>query len=251
MHFVGTPRPPRRALHATTDLDDFAMITYRVDTERLRRRVSTPFVPDVFDFDDGTQGSLVSAVPFLDRDFFFGLLPFVKVSCGQINYRAYGSVDGVRGVWFFGTSLDHPFVVLPRVAWRMPWHRDRIRIDSDWDGPGPVTWRLAATGAWGTAAVDLVGTGAPLARLDGFASLDETIEVLTHPMCGWYQRTQGGVGHYTVWHPVLEPQVAEVRSARFAVFEDLGLVAPGAEPHSALLQRTVHFDVHTPPRRLR
>jgi hypothetical protein len=250
--FGGTPRPAPRWCHASTALDDFGIVTYRVDTERVRRQVPDAFVPDTFTFDDGTDGALVSAVPFIDRDFAFRFCPWVTVSCGQVNYRAYGRVGDRRGVWFFGTSLDHPFVVLPRWAWQMPWHRDRIRLTADWDGPGPAVVRLDATGGWGSAAAELRSTGHGVERLDGFRDRDETIEVLTHPMLGWYRRRRrGGLGRYSVWHPVIEAERATVSHARFAVFEDLDLVSPGTEPHSAIVQRTITFDVHTPPVRER
>jgi len=253
MTFGGTPRPAARWYHSTTELDDFALISYRVDTERLRRRVPAAFDPDLFTFDDGTSGSLVSAVPFLDRDFCFRAVPQITLSCGQINYRAYGSLGGVRGVWFFGTSLDTPLVLAPRWLWRMPWHRDRIDVEASWAQPGPARWRLSATGPWGVADADLTVTDQAMGRLDGFADADDTAEVLTHPTTGWYRRRSSGassIGEYTVWHDVMDLARAEVHHSRFKVFEDLDLVSPGAPVHSALVQRSVHFDVHTPPHRL-
>lgn len=251
MTFEGTPRPAPRWTHATTELDDFMMITYRVDPRRLDDVTPSEFRPTVFPFDDGSEGGLVSAVPFLDRDFHFNRFPVVKVACGQVNYRAYGTLRGERGVWFFGTSLDSIFVALPRYGWRMPWHRDRVRIDADWaPADGRARVRLSAVGSWGNAACDVVTTGAPFDRIDGFRDGDETKEVLTHPTTGWFRRTDGRLGKYTVWHPVFDPRPCDVRYARFEVFEDLGLVDPDTRPHSALVQPTIHFDVHTPPHRL-
>ncbi len=250
MSFRPGPRPPARWSHASTFLDQFALISYRVDLEALAASLPVGVEAEAFTFDDGTQQGLVSAVPFLDRDFRFHFAPFVKVACGQINYRAYVRVGGVRGVWFFGTSLDSIFVALPRYAWSMPWHRDRIRIEADWDGPGPARIRLSATGAWGTASHDLVDIGAPLERLDGFAGVDEMRAVLTDPVDGWYQRRDGRLGHYSVWHEALTVRPWAVRSARFAVLEGLGLLTAETPVHSALVQRSVAFDVHTPPIRL-
>lgn len=226
------------------------MVSYRVDAERLAAILPAEVEPDVFAFDDGTEGSLVSAVPFVDRDFHFRFFPLVKVSCGQVNYRAYVTFRGERGVWFFGTSLDSVFVTLPRYVWQMPWHRDRLSVTGDWDDAGRCrSWSFEASG-WGEGACRLSATGGPLARLDGFADLDETIEILTHPMVGWYQRRRGGLGRYSVWHDVLGLRPCAVEAARFVVFERLGLVEPGAMPHSAVVARTVHFDVHTPPIRV-
>lgn len=250
MTFGGTERPAPRWCHAATELDAFAMVTYRVDAERLAGVLPDGIVPDRFTFDDGTEGALVSAVPFLDRDFHFRFCPPVKVSCGQVNYRAYVTFRGERGVWFFGTSLDSVFVALPRLAWRMPWHRDSIEIVHRWAAERCEAWSLTATG-WGAGSCRLEPTGAPLARLDGFADLDETLEVLTHPMVGWYQRGDGGLGRYSVWHQVLSLEACAVPQARFEVFERLGLVDASQPPHSAVVARTVHFDVHTPPTRVR
>ena len=250
MTFGGTQRPPARWCHAATELDQFAMVSYRVDAEALGAVLPDGVEPDVFTFDDGTREALVSAVPFLDRDFHFRFFPLVRVSCGQVNYRAYVTFRGERGVWFFGTSLDSVFVALPRRAWQMPWHRDRISIAGTWDGDECRSWRFESTG-WGEGSCRLSATGAPLERLDGFGDLDETVEVLTHPMVGWYQRRRGGLGRYSVWHEVLGVRPCTVEEARFAVFERLGLVEPGVIAHSAVVARTVHFDVHTPPTRVR
>lgn len=250
MTFGGTKRPAARWCHAATELDEFAMVSYRVPTEALAAVLPEAVEPDVFAFDDGTSASLVSAVPFLDRDFHFRFFPLVKVACGQVNYRAYVTFRGERGVWFFGTSLDSVFVALPRFVWQMPWHRDRISLEGSWDADRCESWAFSAAG-WGAGTCRMAATGEPLGRLDGFADLDETIEVLTHPMTGWYQRSRGGLGRYTVWHDVLGVRPCAVDEARFAVFERLGLVEPGAEPHSAVVARTVHFDVHTPPTKVR
>ena len=250
MTFGGTERPPARWCHAATELDQFAMVTYRVDPERLSALLPDGVEADVFGFDDGTSAGLVSAVPFLDRDFHFRFFPLVKVACGQVNYRAYVTFGGERGVWFFGTSLDSVFVALPRWAWQMPWHRDLISIEATWDGDECRSWSFAATG-WGEGACRLSATGAPLERLDGFRDLEQTLELLTHPMVGWYQRRRGGLGRYSVWHDVLGVRPCAVAEARFGVFERLGLVEPDATPHSAVVARTVHFDVHTPPTRVR
>ncbi|HEY5155588.1 MAG TPA: DUF2071 domain-containing protein [Acidimicrobiales bacterium] len=250
MTFHPGPRPPARWSHASTYLDHFALVTYRVDLDALAATLPPGVGAQRFRFDDGTESGLVSAVPFLDRDFHFRAAPFVKVSCGQINYRAYVEVGGRRGVWFFGTSLDSVFVALPRLAWSMPWHRDTITIEADRAGPGPDRMSLRVEGRWGSAEYDLVDVGAPLERLDGFADLDDMHTVLTDPVDGWYQRRDGRLGHYSVWHEALEVRPWQVKAARFAVLERLGLIAADTPVHSALVQRSVVFDVHTPPRRV-
>jgi Uncharacterized conserved protein (COG2071) len=246
MDDLGTPRQRHRWHHAAAELDDFAIITYRVDQDRLAALLPPGVVPQVLPFDDGGRGALVSAVAFRDRDFHFRFCPPVGMSCGQINYRAYVLVNGEPGVWFFGTDLDHPLVLLPRLLWQMPWQRARISIEAQ-----PGRWHLAANDSASASHCELTVTDRPLGRLDGFADAAATVRILTHPADGWYQRRDGAIGHYSIWHEVLAARVCSPESARFPFFEKLGLITADAAPHSAVSQPTIHFDIHTPPRRRR
>jgi hypothetical protein len=243
----GTDRPTPRWHHASTTLDHFAVVTLRVEPERLRRRVPSRFVPRTFAFADGTTGSLVSVVAFIERDFAFRFAPFVRISGALVDYRAYGHVDGEPGVFVFATSLDHPLVVLPRLLWRMPWRRELVRIDGRWDGSGPARLEIATDGAAGLA-LELTGNGETISALDGFADPDEAVEVLTHPMVGWYG-DDDDLRRYSVWHAVLVPQEATVQHVRIPMFTELDLVDASVDVHSALLVEQASFDVHTPPRR--
>lgn len=245
---TGTDRPPRRWHHASTTLDHFAVVTLRVDLDRLRSQVPTRFTPRSFRFADGTTGALVSVVAFIERHFAFRFAPFVRISGALVDYRAYGHVDGEAGVYVFATSLDHPLVVLPRALWRMPWRREPVRIDGRWDEPGPVRLRVSTDGDAGLA-LALRGRGRPVGLLDGFVDADEALAVLTHPLAGWYG-DDADLRRYSVWHDVLEPQEATVEHASIPVFEALGLVDGTDAVHSALLVERATFDVHTPPRRV-
>ncbi|MEV0348754.1 DUF2071 domain-containing protein [Nonomuraea sp. NPDC050680] len=242
MSFAGTPRPRPRWFHARTELEDFAIVSYRVDADALARQLPEGFVPMKID----GPGALVSAVAFRDRDFHFRFLPSVGIDCGQINYRAYVTAYGHTGVWFFGTSLDHPVVAIPQHLWGMPWRRDRIRIEADWDAD-PARWRLVA----GDARCEAVEPAEPLTRLAGFTDEPDWLERLTHPTLGWYRRRDGRVGVYSIWHPPMRPRYLVADSARFPVFERLGLITPDTAPHSILAQARLSFDIHTPPRRFR
>ncbi|MCU1453638.1 MAG: hypothetical protein JWN46_1784 [Acidimicrobiales bacterium] len=238
-------RPARRWCHATTGLDDFAIISWAVDPERVAALLPAGFVPDV-----RGDRTLVSAVPFLDVGFRFRFAPYPRLSCGQVNYRAYVHRGNETGVWFFGTSLDSPLVLVPQRLWRMPWHRDRIALTATWEGDRCVSWRLDVTGGWGAAAIELRGTGRPLPLAADYADQPEASRLLLDPTNGWFRRRgDGGVGRYTVWHEPLALEAAEVVDARCQVFTDLGLIAEDEPPAFAGLQRRVQFDVHTPPTR--
>jgi uncharacterized protein YqjF (DUF2071 family) len=237
-------RPALRWTNAQTVLECFGMFTYAVEPARLAR-----CLPDGIVVDERAGTGLVSAVPFLDRDFRFRALPFAKVSCGQVNYRAYVRLGDQRGVFFFGTSLDSVFVLLPRIVWRMPWHRDRLRIEASWgDGDRCAAYHLDARGAWGSAVVHARGTGRRLPDPACFTEAADCRATMLDPFTGWYLRRNGrGLGRYTVWHEPLDLEEVVVDEARFQVFDDLDLLDAGQAPLAAGVQRSVAFDVHTPP----
>ena len=148
---LGAVRPPRRWCHASTRLEHCLRVIYRAEPSAVREVVAPGFEPSLFRFDDGTTSALVCAVAFIDRGFSFRFFPWLRVTGGQIDYAAYGTMAGERGVWFFGSSLDSPFVLLPRLAWRMPVHRDRVHIAASSAPSGGPRVQVTSAGSWGTA----------------------------------------------------------------------------------------------------
>jgi hypothetical protein len=102
-----------------------------------------------------------------------------------------------------------------------------------------------ADGNWGAATVALTSFGRPFGG--GASSVGAT---LVDPMIGWYPRSDGGIGRYSVWHEPLQLQEAVAEVARCDVFQRLGLIDTGQTPSGAGLQRRVEFDVHTPPAKI-
>jgi hypothetical protein len=53
----------------------------------------------------------------------------------QTNYRTYvvDQETGERTVWFFGTTLDHWSIVIPKYLWRFPWSEASISFDVDYE----------------------------------------------------------------------------------------------------------------------
>jgi len=244
------PRPDLRWLDATTILEQFALVTFDVDPVALATALPPGLEPEVRTLDDGRVRGFVSAVSFRDVDFRFAVAPWLRVSFFQTNYRAYvRGPDGRQAVHFFGTTLDSPLVGMPRYLWGMPWHPGRSSIESSWTDAGVCDeYRHRCAGRWGSADVSLTGSSEPLGRLDGFADAEDAAHILTHPLDGWFARPDGRLGRYGVWHPRMTLQLGTASVARYAVFEELGLVEAGAQPHSVLLTRAVEFDVLLPPR---
>lgn len=241
-------RPRARLTDVSSSLRDFVITTYDVACDRL-----ASFLPPGLEVErvtiEGRERALVSAVSFLNTRFYVHFAPFVKLECGQTNYRAYvRRKNGERAVWFFGTSLGSPFVMLPRHAWRLPWHRMHLTRSSRWEGErlGSLSWHARAEGA--EERLELEGTGRALGVLAGFDTAEDTHAILTHPLVGFLRRRDRKLVTYGVWHAPLVMEEAKVREARFELFERLELVTRSQAPHSVLVQRATDFLVRLPPR---
>ncbi len=237
--------------HSSSWLDHLAIVTWAVDPGRLARLLPADWVPLRWER-SGTDVSLVSMVSFLDRDFRFNFWPWTRLRCGQINYRAYVRHRDQTGVWFFGTSLDSRLVAVPRALWKMPWHRDHIQVSAVWHGDRLDHMQVHASGPWGGADADLVTANGPVGAppIAGLAMGADLSDVLVDPFIGWYGRTNGGVGRYSVAHDHMKMTPCRALSARSAVFERLGLIGPHTHPIDARATRQIRFDILTPPRRL-
>ncbi len=243
---LSAPAPALRPRDVTTTLADFAIITFAVDPERLQRLLPADFIAQRFPLEGGER-ALVSAVPFRDLDFRFHFAPWLRFAFGQTNYRAYVLYRGEPCVWFFGTSLATPWVLVPQILWRLPWHYARMRFDTAWNDGRCRHYHLTTTASWGRAAVEIEGTDEPAGVLPGFASEAETALLLTHPLSGYFYRRDGLVGSYSVWHERLRPTRGLARRARFELLEELGLIDALSKPHSVLLQERSEFHIYLPP----
>jgi Uncharacterized conserved protein (COG2071) len=244
------PRTRRRWLDATTILEDFALVTFDVDPTALAAVLPAPLTPEIRALDDGRRRGFVSAVSFRDVDFRFAVAPWLRASFFQTNYRAYvRGPDGRQSVYFFGTTLDSPLVAIPGRMWGMPWHPGRTSITATWSAEDVcLSYRHTCRARWGAADAELFGSGEQAGRLDGFADAEDAAHILTHPLDGWFARPDGRIGRYAVWHERMRLTVGSAIRARYAVFEELGLVDPDARPHSVLLTPAIEFDVLLPPR---
>jgi len=244
-------RPVAAGIDAVTTLRHFAIVTYAVPPARLR-----PLVDERFDLDcievDGASRALLSVVPFEDQDFRAAALPSPRLRCGQTNYRIYvRDGAGRRSVWFLGTVLGSWSVVIPRYAWRLPWHYGRFTFACRQEPSGRYSrYRVETRSRWAPARLELSDDVQDASVFPGFPD-DETARViLTHPLTGYYTRTDGRLGTYSVWHDRLFLRAGRVVSAEFGLLDRLGLVplAEQARPYNVLIQPSTEFVVKLPPR---
>jgi uncharacterized protein YqjF (DUF2071 family) len=245
-----TLAPRQRWSDVSSELRDVAITTWDVDPAALATHLPPWLAPDRFIL-EGRERAFVSAVTFLNVDFFVGFAPFVRLTCRQTNYRAYVRRGAERAVWFFATTLGTPWVLVPRSFWCLPWSRSRGEHQAIWEGERLERLRWSVTSARGHEDLACRGTGELPGRLPGFATAEETALVLTHPMVGYLRRRSGDVATYSVWHEPMRTERAEPERARFELYEHLGLVERDRAPHSLLVQRQIQYLVMLPPRRVR
>lgn len=112
---------------------------------------------------------------------------------------------------------------------------------------------MHSASAWGSAELSLRQPVQQAPTYPGFADEETALFCLTHPLVGFYHRLRDRrLGAYRVWHDRLAVQPAELLSARFALFDRLGLVNYARQqfPHSVLVQPINDFTVYLPPTRL-
>ena len=236
-----------------TTLANFAIVTYFVEKSALRPHVHERYELDCVTAPDGTQKALISVVPFLDRDFRFICCPWPRFAFGQTNYRAYvtDSETGEHLAWFFGTSLDSWSVNIPHYLWKLPWHRGRIRFDTQYDQEASryTRYRMETQSKWAPAELELKDTGLPPQELAGFEDLETGLVLITHPLRGVFYRRDGELGSYSIWHDRIQVTEAKITRASFPLLEKLELVPEGdtAAIHSVLIQPEVDFTIYLPP----
>jgi hypothetical protein len=242
--------PRKRFLNAETDLEHFALINYALPPERLRPLIHPDFTLMTRKI-AGTEMAMMSAVPFVDKDFCFTNLRILgKYRFGQINFRVYVlDPEGRHCVWFLGTVLGSITYHIPRRIWKMPWHHGRFEIDTDYRNNKYQRYQINVTSKWATSRIDLQDSGEPYELGAGFDSMDEMKLILTQPIEGYYYKTNRKLGNYRIWHDELILTKAEPNDLYFQVFEDLGLLSieEMQNPHSVWITPKTYFKVELPP----
>ena len=245
-------RPLPSGIDVDTTLSHFAIVTYLVAPEVLRRHVHSRFELDVVDH-NGCDAALVSVVPFVDQDFRFSRFPWFKRRFGQTNYRAYvtDTETGEHVAWFFGTSLNSLAVGVPRYLWKLPWHKADIRFNCSYDASRGryLSYRMETHNSWADASLELEDTGTAPRALKGFADLETGLVLLTHPRRGYFYRRDGKIGSYSIWHDRLQTTVGRVVNEKFDLLNSLELVTNGdlSSAHSVLIQHQTAFTIYLPP----
>ena len=247
-------REKRSLLDVNTKLQHFSLISYAVPVARIKKYIPEPF--ELWTFTNkGEKFALISAVPFFDYDFsFYKLSKFPKFNFCQTNFRTYiiDKRNGQHAAWFFGTTLGSLSVYIPRLVWRMPWQYAKYKINTLREGGRYTNYQISFKSKLGDGIVHIKDTDKSLDLLQGFETMDEQILILTHPVLGYYNRLNHGIGTYKIWHPKMNLTHCTVENLYFELFEKLGFLSKDEmlKPHSVLITPKIEFDVLLPPRKV-
>lgn len=243
--------PQKRFLNAQTALEHFALINYSLPAERLRRYIHPDFEIVTRNI-EGQQMALMSAVPFVDKDFCFTNLQILgKHRFGQINFRVYVlHPNGHHCVWFLGTVLGSLTYIIPRKVWKMPWHHGKFDINAEFYEGKYRNYQINVRSSWATTRICLEDTGIPMNLEPGFTNMDEMKLIMTQPIEGYYFKTNKKLGNYRIWHDELIMTSAKPKDLYFQVFEDLELLTKEEmqSPHSVWMTPETYFKVELPPK---
>jgi hypothetical protein len=238
-------------------LEHLALTTFAVEPARLRRLLP-PGVEPATVAAAGGEAALVSAVSFIAHGLSVDGWSWLRFSGGHVDYRAaVRSPEGEPAAWFLGAAMSSPVAWGLRGLWAMPWHRAAVSVGAGAGAGGAAgdgRYRVAVADHRWTATIEADagpgGEGADGAGLDGFDRMEQAANVLVNPQLGLFRGRGGRLTSYRVEHSPPPPTLARHRTARVTLFEDLGLVEPGASPHSVLLVGGFDIAVELPPRRV-
>jgi len=248
-------RSRRSLLDVNTQLEHFAIISYKVPIDKIQHLIPAPFQLWTF-IEDETEYALISAVPFKDRDFsFYRISKMIKFDFFQTNFRAYiiDTRDGTHAAWFFGTTLGSLMSLIPKKVWKMPWDYGKYTFSSILVGEKYTNYAMRFKSNQGDGRVHLKSAGKAMQLLEGFKNMEEQILILTHPVIGYYNLSETELGTYEIWHPKIELKEGIAIEMYFELFEKLGFLTKEEmnKPHSVLITPEIEFDILLPPKRIK
>ena len=248
-------RIKRSFLDVNTQLEHFAIISYKVRIEKIQHLIPDPFKLWTFK-ENGKEYALISAVPFKDKDFsFYRLTRLLKFNFYQTNFRTYivDKRDNSNSAWFFGTTLGSFTSIIPDKIWKMPWKYGKYNFKYKSNGFEYSEYKMTFKSKQGDGIVDIKNSGSDMKILQGFNSLEQQVLILTHPVIGYYDLNEKEFGTYEIWHPKIDLKEGIANELYFHIFEKLGFLSKQEmqNPHSVLITPEIEFDILLPPKKVK
>jgi uncharacterized protein YqjF (DUF2071 family) len=228
------------------EVEDFALITYRVQADRVRDRLPHAYELQVHE-EAGEELTFITTTCFKNRNFRPTMPGYPRHSFFESTYRTYISHRGEPAVYFFGRYMGTRLSYLgQRAAARHTFYSD-FDVSIDKDDRGYAAYRCTADGPKGTTSFSLLATAPPSAK-DPFGSGQELAQFLTFRPVGCFTSTGGLQLSARVEHAHLTPWSGELVDARLDLWEELEILsrAEASDPYSVLVTTGTRFLLHPP-----
>ena len=166
----------------SVEVENFALVTYRVPASRVAPLVPDPYEHEVFE-DASEPYCFVSTSCFCNRRFRVTGLPWPHLTFNESTYRIYVSYRGRRSVYFLGRYLGRiPAAGPQRVVARDTWPAD-FDVWTDRGDDGYRIYGFRADGPKGETSF-AISAARPPAALGPFGSALEHTQYLTYRLSG-------------------------------------------------------------------
>jgi uncharacterized protein DUF2071 len=243
------PEGLERLTTISVEVRNFALVTYAVPAERVRRHLPGAYTLETF-HRNRREHCLVSATCFCNHRFRWSGLPFPRLTFDESTYRVYVTHRGRQGVYFFRRFLSSPIPFAAQRALDEHVSVGGFDVETRRDDAGYSFYACRVRSADVANNFTIRASGAPV-RKPPFASGDELAQQITYRLHGFFQTTSGLQGHMPVSHRRMAPWSGELISGRFDTLSSLDIVRPEevARPYSVLVEPSVNFLLR-PPRPL-
>jgi len=229
------------------------LVTWAVPVARVRPLVPAQLALDTVVGPDGAPLALLTVAAVLNVGMHPRLLPALRTTCAQANYRTYvRGHDGAPGVYFFANF------VAGRAGWLIPWllsphvHYAPARMTGHI--PGSATpdarWDLDLTmrSPLGPTRIRAGGNCDPLTAVAYWLDPATAARFLSQRLTGYLRDRRGRVWALPVDHQEMTPWPGTVSAITCAPWQHWGLLSPAAtvQPFSVLLQPAVLFRAYLP-----
>jgi uncharacterized protein YqjF (DUF2071 family) len=229
-------------------LANMLFINYSVSPNRVRALVPDELELDTSTDAEGHEVAFVSAVFFHVVELRSSLLPIMRPSFDQINYRTYVNAGEGPAVYFFNMSVNSRMISAATIMLGLPASHEDIEILTEPVSPTPnseIRVRRCAIKAEGLEAdIDVGGHHAIIGPQDKAIP----VEFITERPIGYVKAAADGIMKITVEHPKLDAVTASVNSVRAQALEAQGILNmdESMRPHSVLYVREAVFKTNPP-----
>jgi hypothetical protein len=234
-------------LSISIEVQDFALITYRVPAERVREHLPSIYTLQTHDA-DGVESCFVTTTCFSNRDFRPTATSYPRHTFYESTYRTYVDFDGLPAVYFVGRYLETwPSYVSQRAVARHTYRAD-FDVDVSRDETGYTAYACDASSAAGDTRFAVTAIDPPPAK-DPWTTGEEHAQFLTFRPIGCFTSSIGTQMRGRVDHARLRPRAGRLTSApRLELWERLGVLSreEAADPYSVLVDEGTRFFLYPP-----